>query len=141
MKARRFQYKYREGASGLHKAVGDALRDPSGPFALFKIYQEYPVNKINPDYPNGRHKFDWVIKDLGIVFEVMGEQHYKPVSWSKEDGDSVERFRLQQIRDKDKEEAAQLAGYTYVIVPYTLRGKITANVLYDLYLKEVNNDT
>jgi len=117
MKTNRFKYGYRQSASKLHKAVGEILRN-STVFGDFEVYQEYPVNRVNENYPDGRHHFDWVIPKLGIVVECHGEQHFRAVAW---DGD-VEKaelaFREGQARDKAKKEAALEAGYLYVMIPY-----------------------
>jgi len=117
VKNNRFKYGYRQSASKLHKAVGEILRN-SEVFGDFEVYQEYPVNRVNENYPDGRHHFDWVIPKLGIVVECHGEQHFRAVAW---DGD-VEKAELAfvegQARDKAKKAAALDAGYLYVMVPY-----------------------
>ena len=67
--------KYRKNASELHRAIGNILLSKEGPFSLYKIHQEYPVHKINPNFKSKRHKFDWVILDLSVVIEGHGQQH------------------------------------------------------------------
>ena len=110
----RFKYEYRSNASKLHKKVGDALREHPV-LKRYNIYQEYPVNKVNPDFPNGRSKIDWVIKDLLVCIEANGVQHYKfsPFFHKSEDD-----FRAQIKRDKEKKEAIEAAGYVYIEVRY-----------------------
>lgn len=117
MKSRRFQYEYRENASALHKKVGEILR--SGIFANYRCYQEYPVSKVNPDYTNNRHHFDWVITDLMVVIEVMGEQHYSPANFggiSKEE--ALDNFESQKFRDSKKKRAALDVDWKYISIPY-----------------------
>jgi len=127
--------KFNKNASNLHKLVGFSLR--LGPFAGFKPQQEVPVTAILPGYPYKQHRFDWIIDELLCVFECHGEQHYRPVSFKKENNPStvISNFRSQQQRDKLKEQAAIDAGYTYVIVNDTDTEKVTPDYLYSLYLK------
>jgi len=141
MKTKRFQYSYKENASRLHKKIGEVLRNKNSVFAPFKIYQEYPVSKINTSYKNNRHKFDWVILDLFIVIEGMGEQHTKPSTFggiSKEQAE--ENFIDQKYRDTVKMDAAIEAGFTYLSIPYTDLDNINDNYILDLYNKHKNNN-
>ena len=110
----RFRYAYRSNSSKLHKAVGDEIR--RHPLLKhYKIYQEYPVNRINPNFPGGKCKFDFVILDLCCVIEANGRQHYEKIPhFHPNPGD----FEAQQERDRLKKEAAESAGYTYITVRY-----------------------
>ena len=118
MKTNRFKF-YRENVSKLHRKVGDTLR-ASSYFNKYPIYQEYPVSKINTNYSTNAHHFDWVVLKLNVVFEVHGEQHYKPVSFggkmSKEE--TMSNFLDLTYRDKEKKKAAIEAGWTYVEIPF-----------------------
>lgn len=118
MKTSRFQFEYREGASKLHKAVGELLRN-SELFGSFDIYQEYPVNRVNKNYPESSHHFDWVIPKLMLVVECHGKQHYTPVAFDGDVDKAVEAFHSLRERDTFKKKAAIAAGFTYVEVPYT----------------------
>lgn len=119
MKNRRFKHDYRENASKLHKAVGDILRS-SEVFKLWKVYQEYPVNRVNPSFQSGREKFDWVILDLAVVLECHGEQHYRPVNFGGiPDDEAVANFHQQQRRDIRKEDAAIDAGFGYIAIKFS----------------------
>lgn len=113
-KSSRFQYKYRKSASKLHKAAGEILR--SHPLLKhYRSYQEYPVNRINPDFKNGKCKYDWVIIELRVIIEVMGEQHAKWIPFfHKTEAD----FIAQQERDREKKDAAEDAGWTYIAVAH-----------------------
>jgi hypothetical protein len=134
MKSSRFQYEYRENASKLHRAVGDALRKPGGCFSRFKIYQEYPVNKINKNYPNGRHKFDWVVLDLALVIECHGEQHYQDVCFGGISLEEAHHRRMEATeRDNTKQIAALEVGFTYMVVPYWEWKKVDDSYLYMMY--------
>ena len=135
MKTSRFRYSYRKSASSLHRKVGEALRD-SDIFKHQQIYQEYPVNKVAKDYAFGSHHFDWVIPGLRVVIEVHGEQHYYPVAFGGDQQEAEEAFKKTQIRDRQKQVAALNAGWTYVVIPYTDKGKITDAFLYNLIVAE-----
>lgn len=118
MKNSRFQFEYRKNASKLHRKLGDLLRQDEI-FCHHDIYQEYPVNKINKNYHNGSHKFDWAIPKLALVFECHGKQHYEATSFGGDVEDSISNFNDIKYRDKTKKLAAMDAGYTYVEIPYT----------------------
>ena len=88
-------------------------------FKNFNIYQEYPVNKLIQDYRYGSHRVDWYIKELGLVIELMGQQHYKPVNFSNE-GKFLVLDKFSKIKERDhlKREALIAAGYTYIEIKY-----------------------
>jgi len=139
MRQDRFKYDYRQTSSRLHKKVGDTLRSPDGYFANRKIYQEYPVNKINPTYPNAAHKFDWVVLDLFLVIECHGQQHYATVGFGGVDKEEQEtKLHLQKRRDLVKQQAAEDAGFTYVVVPFWDYNKINQDYLLALYDDQKN---
>ena len=116
MKSKRLQYKYRDNASKLHKAVGNRLHNVKGLWSQYKIYQEYPVNKINKKWSSGRHKFDWVILDLKLVIECHGEQHFKPVAFDGDEFAAKQRFILTVETDRLKKQAAEEIGFSYVTI-------------------------
>jgi hypothetical protein len=117
MKTRRLQTAYRSIASKLHRKVGDILRS-SPVFSGWKVYQEYPVNRLNPDFSDGRCKFDWVILDLKIVIECHGRQHYESVCFGGEPEKAIAAFHRMKQRDEAKREAAIAVGFSYLVVPY-----------------------
>lgn len=139
MKNRRFNFGYRKSASKLHRAVGDCIRS-SEVLSGFNVYQEYPVNKIDPSYHSGREKFDWVLSTIKVVIECHGLQHYKPVTFGSGSKEAHESFSDQIIRDTLKKDAAIRMGYTYVVVPHTDENKITEEYLLNL-IKENENKT
>lgn len=67
--------------------------------------------------------FDNEIKELRLIIEVMGEQHYKPNQFIKFYADrhnmSLNKaFKEQQWRDKFKKQKALEYGYYYLDIPY-----------------------
>lgn len=125
----RFRYAYRSNSSKLHKAVGDTIR--CHPLLKhYKIYQEYPVNRINPNFPDGRCKFDFVILDLMCVIEAHGQQHYERIPHFHP---TEEAFQKQLQRDRDKKDAAESAGYTYIAVQYN--EELDVDLLVDLAIQ------
>ena len=57
-------------------------------------------------YDNGKHKYDFYIKDLGkngTIFETNGNQHYEETNWSKRGGRTLEE---EQAIDKYKKDDA-----------------------------------
>lgn len=132
MKSSRFRYSYRDNASKLHRMVGDFLRG-SKIFGGYEIYQEYPVNRVNPHYDTGRHHFDWVIPALKLVVECHGEQHYKVVNFGYDTEEEARAAFLEgKQRDQAKCRAAMDAGYAYIVIPYTVK-EIDEDEFFDLY--------
>jgi very-short-patch-repair endonuclease len=133
MKVKRFQYEFRENASKGHKRVGNLLRN--GQLQNWRIYQEYPVKQLFPEYYNGQHKYDWVILDLQIIIEIHGEQHYYVVDFGKEGQDKArERFRKGKERDNNKRRIALQNEWKYIEIPYWEVDKITEEELLEKIL-------
>jgi len=144
MKISRFKDEYRKNSSSLHKIVGNILKE-SNFFRLHKIYQEYPVVLINPDFWNSKCKYDWVILDMGIVIEIMGEQHYKPVRWNRNisAGEAEMNFQDTKRKDEQKKNAALEVGFSYVELDFnTVRNKdFNEQKLIELITKNKNTAT
>jgi hypothetical protein len=108
-----------KNASKLHKRVGELLVSEDSLYKFYEIRQEYMVSKVNSKYSSNRERFDWVILGLNIVIEIMGEFHEKAI---KIGGISIEEahrnLKRRQKLDQDKKEAAEAAGWTYVVVNY-----------------------
>lgn len=138
MSLKRFKTTYSKNVSSLHVKVGDALK--TGIFQGFKVYQEYPVSRVNPTYYDNSHKFDWVVLDLKLVIECHGQQHFKPISFGNTSAEeTLLAYSNQKFRDKSKEIAALEAGFTYVMIPYTDINKISDTYIYSLYTKNYNS--
>lgn len=138
MRTSRFKKQYRTHSSKLHRKVGDILREGTL-FSANKIYQEYPVSKIDPEYPNNSHRFDWVILDLKIVIECHGEQHYTSVNFGGiDDIEALSRKIDQSRRDQLKADAAIRAGFTYIEIPYKDLHIISEGYIWDKYILHKN---
>tara|TARA_Y100000310_G_scaffold345057_1_gene461462 strand:+ start:959 stop:1510 length:552 start_codon:yes stop_codon:yes gene_type:complete len=138
MKTSRFRQDYRASASALHKRVGNLLREV---FKLNKVYQEYPVNRVNPTYQYASHHYDWVILDLLVVVEVHGQQHYKAVGFGGGDaGKAVDALRATQSRDRMKMQAAVDAGFTYIEIPWYDVDEVDAEYIW-AKIQEHRSDT
>lgn len=139
MKSKRFQFKYRAGASKLHKKVGDLMRS-SSILNGYNFLQEYPVSSINPGYEGTREHFDWVSTDLKVVIECHGEQHYHPVCFGgitmKQ---AIDNYEGQKERDASKQGAALAAGWGYLSIPYDT--KINEQYLIELISSAVSSRT
>jgi hypothetical protein len=128
MKSSKTPLQLAKNASKLHKHIGLLLVEL---FPSYEVRQEYPVSKVNIGYKSNREKFDWVVVGLNIVIEVHGEQHYKPVCFGGITGEQAKRnFVKRQQVDWEKQEAAQKAGWAYVVVKYNEKN-ITADKLSD----------
>ena len=88
--------------------------------------------------------FDNEIKELKLLIEVMGEQHYIPNQFIRFYADrnniSVdEAFKEQQWRDNFKKQKALEYGYHYLDIPYyDLKGAKYKEKI-DLKIKEILN--
>lgn len=140
MKYSRTLSDYRSDASQLHQKVGQSLQQ--GIFKDYKIYQEYPVFKLNPLYLNKRDRYDWVILDLKLIIEIMGQQHFIPINFGNASNEqAIDNMMNQKYRDKRKEQAAIDAGYTYIVVPFSDSAKISSGYILDLYNLSFNKET
>ena len=111
MKSNCLKKGFRSNASALHRRLGDLLQTTE-PWKRWwtRTYQEYPVKKINPDYPDNRAKVDWYIKDMSLVIEVMGAQHRQPVTFGGTTEEAEIAFDAIKRRDTEKRNYVEDAG-------------------------------
>ena len=129
MKSSRFKTAYRASASSLHRTVGDLLKSIPA-LSGHKLYQEYPVSRVNPSVRNNRLKYDWVDLDLKLVWEIHGKQHFSPgFIIDKTDIQAEEDFKKQQARDRAKKLAAIKAGWGYISIRYDEIQRLTPEIL------------
>jgi len=78
--------------------------------------EEVPVSKLVSDFPDNRKRVDWFIKDLNLVIEVCGEQHFSEIAFG---GDLKKSNYVSQVhRDVQKATALKQAGYLFLEIPY-----------------------
>jgi hypothetical protein len=85
------------------------------------IVTEYYVN-----YKGARLFFDFYLKDLGILFEIQGRQHFQFV---KHFHGSIESFRAQKYRDNLKKEFIQQHKETCLVYFHDEKDKINKKLV------------
>lgn len=110
MSCKRLKYNYRNSASKLHKAVGDALRNHPMVKSL-RSFQEYPI-------PHTPYHVDWYIADLNMAIECHGEQHAYPVAFDGDEDKAKRAFELQKERDAKKKRLCEEQGWKYMVIWY-----------------------
>lgn len=90
----------------------------------YTILHEYncTIVPINPK-TNYQLPFDNEIKELKLIIEVMGIQHYKingfhKMQSKKNNTTPKYEFHMQQVRDRYKKIIAKSQGYNYIAIPY-----------------------
>ena len=63
---------------------------------------------------SGRLHCDWFIKDLGVVIEVQGAQHYRPVAFDGDKEKAIDRFKRQRAIDGLKRRICESINLTLV---------------------------
>lgn len=110
-------------------------------FPNYEVRQEYSVSRVNPGFPSNREKFDFIVLGLKIVIEAHGIQHYNPICFG---GITIDRakkiFAKRQKVDTEKQEAAQKAGWAYLVVKYTEK-KIGPKELSERISETIKNTT
>ncbi len=134
--------KYAKNASDFHKTIGRLL-NKIPQFNLFNILQEYPSYKLNSSITNKRLKYDWFIKDLKLIIECQGEQHYKPIVFGKEEHvDNNFRALTQLVKQKRyddlKKRAAIGAGYSYLEIQREELASLTPELLYNRIIEAID---
>lgn len=119
MKTSKTPDKLAKNASKLHKRIGELLTNCEM-FKNYEIRQEYRVSAVNPDFNSNKEKFDWAILGANIVIECHGKQHYQKTRFggTKDDEKTTREFIKLKDRDEKKKQAAEEAGWAYVVVSY-----------------------
>ena len=133
MKERRLVEGPNRCVSKRHRSVWGNLKEQ---FPRYRIYNEYPYCKIVPkDYKiDSRLRADIFIKDTSMAIEIMGEQHYMPVSFGGNSDVARGRFVQQRRRDSVKREIAESFGFILLELPYYIEVPNTLNWL-DIFAK------
>lgn len=106
-------------ASKRHKKVGELLNTIPLTMHMQKR-EEVSVKDLVPSFPGRRMKIDWYVKELKLVIEVHGRQHYEPVAFGNR-GDSKLQYGKQVRHDIDKQNALVNEGYAYLEIPYWVK--------------------
>ena len=126
------QYWYNENASAFHEKFRQLLITDSR-FRHLRCYQEVNVRDLIPWYEYTNHHFDWYVQELDLVIELHGNQHYKPTNYGNISAeDLLVNFRNSQFRDNSKATAAKTEKLTYIVIPYSLRNKLSYELVISL---------
>ena len=134
------QFQIIEGNSKFHEEVRKIFVSDSF-FSKLRCFQEVPVKDLCPTYPSSSHRFDWYIEDLNMIIELHGQQHYAFSNRGNIQYEDAQRAFLKgKVRDHDKQTAITDQGLVYKIISYKEYGKLTAEKLKDILLKDTTND-
>ena len=102
------------------------------------------INPINPK-TNQMLLYDNEIKELKLVIEVMGEQHYLPTQFNKliakrKNITPEEALKELQWRDDFKKQHALNCGYNYLDIPYTYEKNNEYKNIIDKTISEIVNN-
>lgn len=143
MKSSRFKVAPRENASKGHINVYNLIREL---YPFHDVYQEYPYDRILKGYYK-RNNVDAALQDklliksisrlfadiydatLGLVIEVQGEHHFRPVAW---DGDYLQAQRAYETRlrlDKTKRRVCVEAEILLIEIPSEDAVSMTIDVM------------
>lgn len=104
--------------SKFHEKVRTIFRTEM-PFKLLRCYQEVNVQDLFPAYFANGHHYDWYIKELNLIIELHGTQHYKATAFGAMSYEEKQRnFYRQQDRDNSKKTIALEHGVSYIEIPY-----------------------
>ena len=128
----RSKWKQYEDASNFHNKLQEIFTtDPY--FKRMSCYQEVPVWTLIDGYRNHAHRFDWYVKELNLLIELHGRQHYVMTNYGNIGyEDAMRAFHNIQKRDQEKMEAAIEAGYRYLEISYKQEKKLDGEYLKQL---------
>jgi len=90
----------------------------------------FPYEVIVPEhyvrYKGAQLFFDFFMKDLGILFEIQGQQHYE---FTKHFHDTAEKFKAQKYRDNLKKEYVQISKELCLVYFNDEEDKITDDLV------------
>ena len=132
MSLKHTQYEQLPNKSQFHENLRTVLCSER-PFSNFACYQEVNVKDLFSEYEYHDHHYDWYIKELKLIIELHGDQHYRPTSFGKETyRDKIINFNLLKFRDSAKRGIALDHNYMYLEIPYKLKNKLSAKLLMEL---------
>ena len=106
-----------------HLEVWEQLKSQ---FPGYRIYNEYTYTTIvnGPGKAKGfsqinsRLRADIFVKDIGVIIEIMGEQHYGPVVFGGDGKNAEKQFVTQQNNDHTKRHVAESNGLLLLELPF-----------------------
>lgn len=129
------------GKSNLQRKVEEYI---SNTYSQYTLLHENNCTLI-PKSPltNYNMYFDNEIKELKLIIEVHGEQHYKSCSWdkykAKKNGTTQnDVFQQRQFYDRYKKDFALNHNYFYLEIPYWVEKDDCYKKLIDDKVKEIN---
>lgn len=126
------QFYLLESASKFHNTLREVFATEL-PFINLTCYQEVNVKELIPDYPYHNHHYDWYIKELGVILELHGAQHYKLVNYGNISAERLaNNFIQMQFRDNLKMTSAIEKGYSYKVIPFTEKKKLSGSYILNL---------
>ena len=126
--------KFRQTPSNHKRGKGCPICASSGPEKRIFMY----LKKLNIDFIkeykiNGYdYKYDFFLKDLNLLIEYDGAQHFKPIKYlfnghiDNPDEALKERQKIDRLKDKIAEDN----NYIIERIPYTLENKLEQSVLF-----------
>lgn len=129
------QFKVLPNQSNFHEEVRLILATYT-PYSRYSCYQEVPVHELIEDYENRMHRYDFYIRELNLIIEVHGRQHYEQVSFGKISYDAAaQNFQKMKNRDWQKKQAAIDNGYEYLEIHFKNRTKLDFEKFHKLVLE------
>lgn len=126
------QYKKLTNQSKFHEQLRDIFCTVA-PFKQLTCLQEVNVKDLFPEYRYTNHHYDWYIKELMVIIELHGQQHYKPVNFGNmTPRETIINFNLTRYRDDSKRNIAIENGFTYIEIPYQLKKHMDGNLIMEL---------
>jgi hypothetical protein len=132
------QYEQLSNKSQFHEALRTVLCTEL-PFAKLTCYQEVNVCDLFPEYEYTNHHYDWYIKELMLIIELHGNQHYKATSFGTISiREKLINYNLLKFRDTAKKGIALQNGFNYLEIPYKLKESLSANLLLELINESIS---
>lgn len=110
-------------------------------FKKLSCYQEVNVKDLIPTYQYHTHRYDWYIKELNLILELHGDQHYKPISFGNVSfREKMNTFQNIQQRDSMKESAALENDLFYLALPYRKYHNVDGDTLKTIIIGHIHNE-
>jgi len=125
--------KNKRKCNNCNSSIGEQLIDKylkDNDFIFKREYEISPYEWDNPLY------YDFYIPSLKIAIEYDGEQHFKPIDFNGEGLEiATEKFEIQLIRDKIKNDYSERNNIKLIRIPYWERDNISTILNKELQLE------